>query len=153
MSLKRLKEKRIPERDSQINIHLKIKTMETEKYGIEALKEVGTTFAKFGIKLEEAVDPDGPKGEQVAWSESVGLLIFLAPKVLSHIRNREQIKQELQDMSPEERNEWAAHVIKETDLESDVAEEIVTRVIIWMDATADLVDSVRAAKRPKQEAA
>jgi len=89
-------------------------------YGIDKLKDVGTDLAKFGMKIEEALED-----KKVSWSEALGIGVFAVPKVVKYIGDSEQIKQEFKDMDAAETEELVAHISNELDLAADSVEAIV----------------------------
>ena len=89
-------------------------------YGIEKIKEVGTDLAKFGMKIEEALED-----HKVSWSEALGIGVFAVPKVVKYINDADQIKSEFRDMDELETQELVDHIAEELDLEADKVEAII----------------------------
>ena len=94
-------------------------------YGIEKLKEVGADLAKFGMKIEDALDAEGPKGKKISLAEAVGLGVFAVPKALNHVNDAEEIRQEFKDLDPVEAGELSEHIADKLDLNVDSVENIL----------------------------
>jgi hypothetical protein len=116
------------------------------EFGIEALKSAGLDLAKFGMKLEQSTNVEGPGGKKITLPEGVGLAIFAVPKALEHINNRAVIRQELADLDTEEREEWITYIVEELDLINDRVELLIEKVLIALDAIADVIDEAKGAK-------
>ena len=117
-----------------------------EVLGIEALKSAGVDLVKFGMKLEEATSAEGPGGKKITLPEGVGLAIFAVPKALEHINNRAEIRAQLKDLSTDERQEWVDYIMEELDLLNDRVEALTEKVLIALDAIADVIDEARKTK-------
>jgi hypothetical protein len=109
-----------------------------EEYGIDVLKEVFKTAIEAGIKIEESLAPDSPKGEKFSLlQEGIPLFVFLLPKVISHIGNADLIKEQFLDLSQAEVDELKAFLVEEIELENENVEALIEAVIDWLDATND----------------
>ena len=109
-----------------------------EEYGTDQLKLVFKTAIEAGIKIEEALAPESPKGEKFSLvQEGIPLFVFLLPKVIAHVGNAETIKNQFLELSQEELDEIKAFLIEEIDLENDAVEALIEAAIDWMDATND----------------
>lgn len=109
-------------------------------YGIDKLKEVGTDLAKFGMKIEEALED-----KKLSWSESLGIGVFAVPKVVKYIGDAEQIKNEFNDLDAAESDELAAYISEKLDLEADKIEAVV-------EAGLDVISSLNNLRITIQEA-
>lgn len=117
-----------------------------EQFGIEKLKDICLTLTKLGIKIEEATDPESAKGEKIALTEGVALLVFLVPKAIAYAGDVGQIKDEFLDLDAAELDELKAYIAENLDLQNDKVEGLVEAGIDWLDATYDLIQSVRDLK-------
>jgi len=119
-------------------------------FGIEKLKEVTTDVVKFIMKIGEARDAEGPKGKKISFAEAVGLGIFAVPKAMNYVNDGEAIRQELKDLSSEERAEWLEHLCVELDLENDKIENVVEKSLIALNAIGDAVEAGLEARNPEE---
>ena len=117
-----------------------------EEFGIDKLKDICLTLTQVAIKIEEATDPDSPKGEKIALTEGVALLVFLVPKAISYAGDVGQIKDEFMDLDSEELDELKTYIAEKLDLENDKIEALVEAGIDWLDDTYDLIQAVRDLK-------
>jgi len=117
-----------------------------EEFGIEKLKDICLTLTQVGIKVEEATDPDSPRGEKIALTEGVALLVFLVPKAIAYAGDVAQIKSEFLDLDAAELDELKAYIAEKLDLQNDAVEVLVEAGLDWLDATYDLILSVRDLK-------
>jgi len=109
-----------------------------EEYGIEKLKDVCLTLTQFGMKLEESLSEDSPKGKKLALSEAISLGVFIAPKAIGHAGDAEAIRNEFNDLSNEELDEIKEYIAEKLDLENDKVEALIEAVLDWADSTNDL---------------
>lgn len=117
-----------------------------EEFGIDNLKDICLTLAQVAIKLEEATDPESARGEKIALSEGVALLVFLVPKAISYAGDAGKIKDEFLDLDSAELDELRIHIAEKLDLQNDKVEALVEAGIDWLDATYDLINTVRDLK-------
>jgi len=117
-----------------------------EEFGIDVLKDICLTLSQVAIKLEEATDPDSAKGEKIALTEGVALLVFLVPKAISYAGQVGQIKDEFLDLDTDELGELKDYIAEKLDLENDKIEALVEAGLDWLDATYDLIQAVRDLK-------
>ena len=109
-----------------------------EEYGIEKLKDICLTLTQLGIKIEEATDPDSAKGEKIALTEGIALLVFLVPKAIGFAGDVEKIRNEFNNLSAEEIDELVLFIAEKLDLENDKIEKLVEAGLDWADSTNDL---------------
>ena len=117
-----------------------------EEFGIDLLKDICLTLTQVAIKLEEATDPESAKGEKIALSEGVALLVFLVPKAIAYAGDAGKIKDEFMDLDQAELDELKAYIAEKLDLENDKIEALVEAGIDWLDATYDTIQAVRDLK-------
>jgi len=117
-----------------------------EEFGIDVLKDICLTLSQVAIKLEEATDPDSAKGEKIALTEGVALLVFLVPKAISYAGQVGQIKDEFMDLDADKLEELKIYIAEKLDLENDKIEALVEAGLDWLDATYDLIQAVRDLK-------
>lgn len=110
-------------------------------YGIEKLKEVGTDLAKFGMKIEEALED-----KKLSWSESLGLGVFAVPKVVRYINDAEEIKNEFKDLDAAEMDELVEHISNELDLAADKVEAVLEAGLDVIASLNKLRVTIREAK-------
>jgi len=116
------------------------------EFGIDKLKDICLTLVQTGIKIEEATDPDSPRGEKIALTEGVALLVFLVPKAIAYAGDVAQIKDEFMDLDSDELDQLKAYIADKLDLENDKIEALVEAGLDWLDATYDLIQAVRDLK-------
>lgn len=109
-------------------------------YGIDKLKDVGTDLAKFGMKIEEALED-----KKLSWSESLGIGVFAVPKVVKYIGDAEQIKNEFKDLDAAETDELVTHISDELDLAADKVEAV-------LEAGLDVIASLNTLRVTVKEA-
>ena len=109
-----------------------------EKFGIDKLKEVCLTLTQFGMKLEESLSEDSPKGKKVSLSEAIALGVFIAPKAIGLAGDAEQIRNEFGDLSNDELEELKSYVAEKLDLANDKVEALIEAGLDWADSTNDL---------------
>jgi hypothetical protein len=114
-----------------------------EKFGVENLKDICLTLTKLGIKIEEATSEGSAKGEKIALTEGVALLVFLIPKAISYAGDASKIKDELFDLSADELDEIKDFISEKLDLQNDDVEELVEAGLDWADSTNDLRIAVK----------
>lgn len=115
-----------------------------EEYGIEKLKEVSLVFVETAIKLEDAFDPESPKGKKFSLlQEGIPIFVVLLPKAIGFAGDMEEIKNEFHNLSPAEVSEINAYVAEKLDLDNDLVEALVEAVFTWGTATYDLVLAVK----------
>lgn len=114
-----------------------------EEYGIEKLKEIGLTLTQLGIKIEEATDPDSAKGEKIALTEGIALLVFLVPKAIGFAGDVETIRNEFNNLDSEETDELVVYICEKLDLENDKVEALIEAGLDWADSTNDLRIAVK----------
>jgi len=117
-----------------------------EEFGIDVLKDICLTLTQVAIKLEDATDPDSAKGEKIALTEGVALLVFLVPKAISYAGQVGQIKDEFMNLDADELGELKDYIAEKLDLTNDKIEALVEAGLDWLDATYDLIQSVRELK-------
>ena len=105
---------------------------------IDYLKDICLTLVQLGVKIEEATDPDSPRGEKIALTEGVALLVFLVPKAISYAGDAAKIKDEFMDLTSEELDELRIYIAEKLDLQNNKVEELIEAGIDWIDATNDL---------------
>ncbi len=110
----------------------------SEQFGIDYLKDVCLTLVQVGVKIEEATDPDSARGEKIALTEGVALLVFLVPKAISYTGDAAKIKNEFMDLSAVEFDELRTYIAEKLDLKNDEVEALIEAGIDWIDATNDL---------------
>ena len=110
-------------------------------YGIEKLKDVGADLAKFGMKIEEALED-----KKLNWAEALSLGVFAVPKALKHVGDAEQIKNEFRDLRGPENDELVNHIATELDLDADNVEAVVEAGFEALVALNNLRVTIRAAK-------
>ena len=106
--------------------------------GIDTLKKVCLTLTEFGIKLEEALSEDSPKGKKLSLGEAISLGVFIAPKAIGHASEVQQIKDEFVDLDADELDEMIVYISDKLDLENDKIENLIEAAFVWLDATNDL---------------
>jgi len=111
--------------------------------GIDTLKKVALTLTEFGMKLEEALSEDSPKGKKLALSEAISLGVFIAPKAIGHAGEAQQIRAEFMDLDNDETDELVAYVAEKLDLKNDEVEALIEAAFDWLDSTNDLRLAVR----------
>ena len=109
-----------------------------EEFGIDKLKDICLTLVKLGIKIEEATAEDSAKGEHIALTEGVALLVFLVPKAIAHAGDVAQIKKEFLNLNSDETDELKNFIAEKLDLVNDKVEALVEAGLDWVDATNDL---------------
>ena len=109
-----------------------------EEYGIDKLKDVALALTEFGMKLEDALSEDSPKGKKLALSEAISLGVFVAPKAISLAGDAEAIRNEFNNLSGEEMDEIRIFIAEKLDLANDAVEELIEAGLVWIDATNDL---------------
>lgn len=114
-----------------------------EEYGITKLKDVCLTLTQFGMKLEESLSEDSPKGKKIALSEAITLGVFIAPKAIGLAGDVEQIRNEFNDLSNDELEELKVYVAEKLDLENDAVEALIEAALDWADSTNDLRIAVK----------
>ena len=105
----------------------------SEQYGIETLKDISVDLAKFGMKVEDALED-----KKLSFAEAISLGVFAAPKAIAHAGEAEQIKNEFRDLSATESQELAAHIAGELDLQHDKVEAVIEAGLEWAAATNKL---------------
>jgi len=111
-------------------------------YGIEKLKEVGADLAKFGMKIEEALED-----KKLSWTEALGLGMFGVPKVVKYIGDAEVIKNEFKDLDKTETDELVAHISVELDLAADKVEAVLEAGLEVIGSLNNLRITIRDAKQ------
>ena len=106
--------------------------------GIDTLKKVCLTLTEFGIKLEEALGEDSPRGKKLSLGEAISLGVFIAPKAIGHAGEVQQIKEEFLDLDADELDELIVYISDKLDLGNNKIESIIECGFIWLDATNDL---------------
>ena len=114
-----------------------------EEYGIEKVKEASLVLVKFGIKLEEALAEDSPKGKKVSLGEAIELGVFIAPRAILMAGDIETLKQELGDLSVAEIEEINNYVAEKLDLKNDEVENLIEAGLEWGEATNNLRVAVK----------
>ena len=117
----------------------------SEQFGIDYLKDICLTLVQVGVKIEEATDPDSARGEKIAFTEGVALLVFLVPKAISYAGDAEKIKNELMNLEQTELDELRIYIAEKLDLKNDEVEALIEAGIDWIDATNDLRLAVKGA--------
>jgi hypothetical protein len=112
--------------------------------GIDSLKKVALTIVEFGMKLEEALSEDSPKGKKLALSEAISLGVFIAPKAIGHAGDSEQIRAEFVDLDGDELDELVTYISDKLDLANDKVELLIEAGLDWLDSTNDLRLAVQA---------
>ena len=115
----------------------------SDEYGVDKVKEASLILVEFGMKLEEALAEDSPKGKKISLSEAISLGIFVAPKAISLAGDAEKLKNQIGDMSPEEIEEVSDYVAVELDLSNDEAEALIEAGVEWAVATNNLRVAVK----------
>ena len=109
-----------------------------EEFGIDNLKDICLTLVQVGIKIEDATDPDSPRGKKIALTEGVALLVFLVPKAISYAGDAAKIKDEFLDLDSDELDELIVYVAEKLDLKNDEVEALIEAGLDWVDSTNDL---------------
>jgi phosphoglycolate phosphatase-like HAD superfamily hydrolase len=109
-----------------------------EEYGVEKLKAAGLVLVEFGMKLEEALSEDSPKGKKVSLAEAISLGVFIAPKAIGLAGDAEVLKNEFQDLSAVEIEEIQVYIAEQLDLENDLVETLLEAGLEWAVATNNL---------------
>ena len=104
-----------------------------EEFGIEKLKEIGVDLAKFGMKVEDALED-----KKLSFAEAISLGVFAAPKAIAYAGDAEQIKNEVKDLSQEETEELVSHIADKLDLQHDKIEAVIEAGLEWAAATNKL---------------
>jgi len=111
--------------------------------GIDTLKKVCLTLTEFGIKLEEALSEDSPKGKKLSMGEAISLGVFIAPRAIGHAGEVKLIREEFLDLDADELDELIAFVSEKLELANDLIEDLIEAAFIWLDATNDLRITVK----------
>ena len=110
----------------------------SEQFGIDYLKDICLTLVQVGVKIEEATDPDSARGEKIALTEGVALLVFLVPKAISYAGDAAKIKDEFMDLEQTELDELRTYIAEKLKLQNKEVEALIEAGIDWIDATNDL---------------
>jgi len=108
--------------------------------GIENLKDVARDLAKFGMKVEDALED-----KKLSFAEAISLGVFAAPKAIEHAGNAADIKAEFLDLDTDEVDELVAYVSDELDLANDKVEKVIECGFEWLAATNDLRVAIKEA--------
>ena len=117
----------------------------SEQFGIDYLKDICLTLVQVGVKIEEATDPDSARGEKIALTEGVALLVFLVPKAISYAGDAAKIKDEFMDLEQTELDELRTYIAEKLKLQNKEVEALIEAGIDWIDATNDLRLAVKGA--------
>ena len=114
-----------------------------EEFGIEKVKAASLVLVEFGMKLEEALSEDSPKGKKISLSEAITLGVFIAPKAIGLAGDVEELKKELSDLSTTEIEEVGQYIAEKLDLSNDEAEALIEAGLEWAVATNNLRVAVK----------
>ena len=115
------------------------------------LKDICLTLVQVGIKIEEATDPDSARGEKIALTEGVALLVFLVPKAISYAGDAAKIKEEFMDLTADELDELNVYIAEKLDLQNNEVEALVEAGLDWINSTNDLRLAVKDIRKKNEE--
>lgn len=110
---------------------------------IDRLQDIALTLVQVGIKIEEATDADSPKGEKIALTEGVALLVFLVPKAISYAGDGALIKEQFKNATSEDWQTIVDFISGKLDLQNDEVENLIEVGLVWVMATNNLRLAVR----------
>jgi len=118
---------------------------------IDYLKDICLTLVQLGIKIEESTDPDSPRGEKIALTEGVALLVFLVPKAISYAGDADKIKDEFMDLDAGELDELSNYIAEKLDLKNDKVEALVEAGLELLTSINDLRLAVKDILKKDEE--
>ncbi len=106
-----------------------------QNFGTEMIKKLFGTMIDLGMGFEDAYANDN----KVKLQEALGILAGEALDILDIVRNIGQLKSELKEWDPTEREEVLQFVMDRLDLDSDKAEKVVERLLRIANEIAGLI--------------
>jgi hypothetical protein len=105
------------------------------EFGTEAIKKFFGTVIDLGMGFEDAYADDN----KVKLQEAFSVLAGEALDILDIVRNIGQLKSELKEWDPTEREEVLQFVMEKLDLDNEKAEKVVERLLKIANEIAGLI--------------
>ena len=111
-----------------------------QEFGTEMIEKLFGTMIDLGMGFEDAYADDN----KVKLQEALGVLAGEALDILDIVRNIGQLKSELGEWDPVEREKVLQFVMTKLDLDNEKAEKVVVRLLKIANEIAGLIGDLKA---------
>ena len=110
------------------------------EFGTDQIKKALGIVIDLGMGIEEHLADDG----RVSLSEAMSTAVELGPDIYSVARNAGELKSELKDWDPTEREEVLAWAIEKFDLDNDRAEKAIEVGLALLSKLGELITVLKS---------
>jgi len=112
------------------------------KYGTETIKKALGIVIDLGMGIEDHLADDG----RISLSEAASTAVELAPDIFSVAKNAAELKAEIKDWDPVERQEVLEWAVVKFDLTNDRAEQAIELGLGILTKLGELIAALRPAQ-------